>query len=272
MAGSKAVALLREAQNEDGGFGARAGMPSEVEPTALGALALDDAAARTWLIGEQRGDGGFGLRSSSVVNEAATGLGALALAQGAERERALDRLERSRAESHPSTEAVPIDPDAVGWSWTTGTASWTEPTARALLALRLLRRAAPGIDAAVALLRDREAVGGGWNYGNRIVLEEELPPFAQTTAIAMIALVGLDDELERRGLRRLRSLWREESSGGLNLATSIVALRMHGEHHEAAEAERSLDRLIAETELRGDSVALGWAALAGSRVWEGWIA
>ena len=151
-------------------------------------------------IGEQDDDGGFGLRSGSVVNEAATGFCALALEPGAGRDRALDRLERSRAEFHPSTEAVPIDPDAVGWSWTTGTASWTEPTARALLALRLLRPAAPGIVAAVALLRDREAVGGGWNYGNRIVLDEELPPFAQTTAIALIGLVGLDGELERRGL------------------------------------------------------------------------
>lgn len=248
------------------------GTPSEAEPTALAALALDDPGARVWLIGEQRDDGGFGLLSGSVVNEAATGLAALALPPGPQRERALDRLEGSRAELHRSTAAIPIDADAVGWSWTTGTASWTEPTARALLALRLLRLGSPGIVDAVALLRDREAVGGGWNYGNRVVLDEALPPFAQTTAVALMGLRGLDPELERRGLRRLRALWREESAGGLNLATAAVALRVHGDDDEAGEAESVLERLVAGTGLRGDGVALGWAALAASFGWEAWAA
>jgi hypothetical protein len=261
--------LLRETRNADGGFGVRARMPSEAEPTALAALALEDDEARSWLVGEQRDDGGVGLRSGSVVNEAATALAALALRPGAERERALDRLEGSRAAFHPSTQAIPIDPDAVGWSWTTATASWTEPTARALLALRLLRPRSSGIDDAVGLLRDREAVGGGWNYGNRVVLEEELPPFAQTTAIALIGLLRLDEELERRGVLRLRELWRQESGGGLNLATSAVALRLHGDD-EGADAQQALDRLVAETGLRGDGIALGWAALAESRVWGAW--
>ena len=270
MARSKAAALLRTLRNGDGGFGMQAGTPSEAEPTALAALALDDAGARAWLIGEQRADGGFGLLSGSVVNDGATGLAALALPAGPERERAVDRLEGSRAERHVSTEAIPIDPDAVGWAWTTGTASWTEPTARALLALRILRPEAHGIIDAVALLRDREAAGGGWNYGNRLVLGEELPPFAQTTAVALMALRGFDPELERRGVRRLRSLWREESGGGLNLATSIVALRIHGEDSEAADATEALDHLVTGTGLRGDAVALGWAAVAASGAWEGW--
>lgn len=265
-----AVSFLRDAQNEDGGFGARLGSPSEVEPTALAALALDDAAARSWLIGQQRGDGGFGLSSTSVVHEATTGFAALALDPGPERELALDRLERSRAERHPSSDAIPIDTNAVGWSWTTGTASWTEPTARALLTFRVLRPQAPGIDDAVALLRDRESVGGGWNYGNRIVLDEELPPFAQTTATAMIGLLAFDQELERRGLRRLRALWREESAGGLNLATSVVAFRVHGDAKEAEAAERLLVRLVSETRLRDDGVAMAWAALASSGAWESW--
>jgi len=33
--------LLDELRNPDGGFGVRAGQPSESEPTALGALALE---------------------------------------------------------------------------------------------------------------------------------------------------------------------------------------------------------------------------------------
>ncbi len=271
MARSKAASLLRAIRNDDGGFGMRAGASSEAEPTALAALALGDGEARDWLLRAQRDDGGFGLASGSLVHDASTGLAALALDPGPESERALDRLERSRAEFHGSTQAIPIAPDAVGWSWTIGTASWTEPTARALLALRLLRRDSSGIGDAVALLRDREAVGGGWNYGNRIVLGEELPPFAQTTAIALIALQGLDVELEARGLRRLRSLWREESAGGLSVATALVALRLHGDG-ETGDAARALDALVVETQLLGDGVALGWAALATSGAWEAWRA
>jgi hypothetical protein len=272
MARTDAASLLRALRNGDGGFGMRSSTPSEAEPSALAALALDDEKARAWLVGVQRSDGGFGLTSGSLVHDAATGLAALALDPGPRRERALDRLERSRAEFHESTDAIPIDADAVGWSWTTGTASWTEPTARALLALRLLRPSSTGIDDAVALLRDREAVGGGWNYGNRTVLGEDLPPFAQTTAIALISLKGLDGELERRGLRRLRSLWREESAGGLSVATTLVALRLHGDDAEADEAARVLDALVEETHLLGDGVALGWAALAVSGTWEAWRA
>ena len=266
--GSESARLLRAQQNADGGFGPRGGTPSEPEPTSLAALALDDADARSWLTAHQRPDGGFGIATGSLVNDAATGLAALAMDPGSARERALDRIERSRAEQPESHPAIPIDPSAVGWPWTRGSASWVEPTARALLALRLLRPASSGIQDAIALLRDREAVGGGWNYGNRIVLDEELPPFAQPTAIALVALVGFDPELERRGLSTLRSLWREESAGGLNVASAIVALRVHGDDDEADRALAVLQRLVADTGLLDDGVALAWASLATSAAWK----
>ena len=84
----------------------------------------------------------------------------------------------------------------------------------------------PRIADAVAFLRDREAVGGGWNYGNRIVLDEALPPFAQTTAVALIGLRDLDRDLEERALAALRRLWRVESEGGLTLAMTVAAFRI----------------------------------------------
>ena len=46
------------------------------------------------------------------------------------------------------------------------------------------------------MLRDRETVGGGWNYGNRVVLGEDLEPYAQTTAAALVALQRADPALE----------------------------------------------------------------------------
>jgi hypothetical protein len=117
---------------------------------------------------------------------------------------------------------------------------------------------------AVALLRDRESVGGGWNYGNRVVLGEELPPFAQTTAIALIGLRGLDPGLEDRCLSTLRRLWRVESAGGLSVATALAAFRVRGSREDAESAKAALEELVRATGLQGDVVSLGWAALAMS--------
>jgi hypothetical protein len=254
--------LLEELRNSDGGFGVRAGQPSEAEPTALAALALDDDDARAWLARAQAADGSLGVMVGPYRNDAATGLAAIALAPGAERDRALDHVERTRAARVEASEAVPMDPDAIGWAWATGTASWTEPTARALLALRLLRPSSSAIAEGIDLLRDREAVGGGWNYGNRTVLDEDLPPYVQTTAIALIALRGAVGELEARGLDTLRRLWRTESAGGLSVATTLAAFRLAGDVTEGDEAATALEALIRRTGLLGDGVALAWSAIA----------
>lgn len=256
--------LLAPFRNADGGFGPQAGETSELEPTALAALALGDRAAKAWLAGEQRADGSFAVDVGPHVNDAATGLCALALGAGAERERALDHLEETQAQHVDSSAAVPMDASVNGWGWVSGTAAWVEPTARALWALRLARPSSRRIDDAVNLLRDRESVGGGWNYGNREVLGEELPPFAQTTAIALIGLRGLDPDLEMRGLGILRQLWRVESAGGLSLATAMAAFRIHGDDSEAELVNVSLQRLVERTGLEGDGIASGWAALAAS--------
>jgi hypothetical protein len=254
--------LLAPLRNLDGGFGPRAGGASELEPTALAAMALNDSDAKEWLAKEQRENGSFAVDVGPYVSDSATGLCALALGPGPAREHALDYLESTRAEHVDTTAAVPIDPSAVGWGWARGTASWVEPTARALWALRVTRPSSRRIADAVALLRDRESVGGGWNYGNREVLGEELPAFAQTTAIALVGLRGLDRELETRGLAVLARLWREESAGGLSLATAIAAFRIHGDVTNAQMARVSLERLVEETALVGDGTALAWAALA----------
>ncbi|MGH2641173.1 MAG: hypothetical protein ACRDGO_05705, partial [Actinomycetota bacterium] len=91
------ASLVARLQNADGGFGPRLGQPSEPEPTALAALALSDQRARTWLAEHQRDDGSFAIVVGPYVNDSTTGVAALALGSGAERERALDHLESSRA-------------------------------------------------------------------------------------------------------------------------------------------------------------------------------
>ena len=253
---------LAAARAPDGGFGPRAGGPSEPEPTALAALALDDDAARAWLEARQRPDGAIQVSVGSVTNAASTALAALALDDGAGR-RAAAAVASTRAERVQPTSAVPFDADLRGWPWTLEAFGWVEPTSWAVLSLRVVLPEESGaIEEGVGVLRDRECVGGGWNYGNRIVLEEELPPFAQPTAIAMLALQALDgDELWSRGMSALRRLWREESTGGLTLAVAAAALRANGDD-DAVACTAALVDAFARTGFLGDVVALAWATIA----------
>ena len=85
-----------EASRTGDGFGPRAGLPPEPEPTALAAIALDDEDARAWLLDHQRADGGFALVVGTVVNDSATGLAALALPPGDAREQHRPRVFRRR--------------------------------------------------------------------------------------------------------------------------------------------------------------------------------
>jgi hypothetical protein len=261
-ASDAADGFLHAARNDDGGFGPRPGTPSEPEPTALAAIALDDDDARAWLAAHQRGDGSFGLVDGFVRDEAATGLAAIALDAGPARDRALDRLEELRGARAELNEHIPVDVDLLGWPWTRDSFGWVEPTSRALLALRLVRPSSTRIAEGVDLLRDRRAVGGGWNYGNRVVLGQELPPFAHTTAVALLALHGLDAELEDEGTAALHRLWREERTGALSVATALAVFRLRGESDRAAEAAAVLDELGEAGAIADDTVATAWAAIA----------
>ena len=257
----RAAARLAAARS-DGGFGPRPGMAAEPEPTALAAMALGDDDARTWLTEHQRPDGGLVLTAGAVVSNAATALGALALPPGEARERALDHVIANQAQRLAANPNSPHDPNLRGWGWTPDTFGWVEPTAHAVLALQVLRPSAgsPLVDG-LAVLADRESVGGGWNYGNRVVLGVDLPPYAQTTAVALVALQGAEPELFVRGLTALDRLWRAERRGGLSLAMALAAFRLADEP-VAREVERELDAELDRTGLLDDVVALAWTAIA----------
>lgn len=86
------------------------------------------------------------------------------------------------------------DPDLVGWPWTENTFSWIEPTAWAVLALKLCGHSRHSrVQDATRLLMDRQLPGGGWNYGNTIVYDQVLLPQPDTTGIALAALSGLTE-------------------------------------------------------------------------------
>lgn len=115
-----------------------------------------------------------------------------------------------------------------GWPWVDGAGAWVEPTAYALLALR-----AAGLTDndryrdGVRLIRDRVLPDGGWNYGNRRVIDNVLSPFPAPTGIALAALAGepRDDDVDRSIAYLQRALERVRTP--LSLAWGLIGLRAH---------------------------------------------
>jgi hypothetical protein len=259
---SLAEELLLAARQDDGGFGPVAGTDPEPEPTAMAAMALDDSHAREWLARRVASDGHVGLTSGSVSSDEASVV-ACALDAGPELERLLARVEAGRAAPADPSDVVPHDPAHLGWPWTPGTFGWVEPTAWAVLALRRYRPGSAVLGDGIAVLRDRECRGGGWNYGNPVAFGEVLPPFGQTTALGLLAVRGVEPDLAARAAAALRRLWREESTGLLTLATAAAALRITNDEDSEA-AMHAVHRAMEDAEALPppDTISLAWVALA----------
>jgi hypothetical protein len=79
-----------------------------------------------------------------------------------------------------------------GWPWIAKTHPWVEPTAYALLALRVCgcgthQRAAD----AVRLLVNRQLADGGWNVGTTVTFGAQMWPTPEATGLTLQALAGL---------------------------------------------------------------------------------
>jgi hypothetical protein len=251
---------LAAARSSDGGFALAHGGPSETEPTALAALALDDPVARAWLARAQRSDGGFAAVDGRPESPSVAALAALALS---------DQRRSARALTHALANRAPTVGDygnedgdgRNGWGWTNDTYSWVEPTARVLLAVKALRPAdSVSRSEALRIVRQRQCVDGGWNYGSTVLQGVELSGFAQTTAVTLMALQGEDLSLVDPALRFLRSQWRNEP-GGLTLAQTAVALDLH-DADGVAEVRDAMDVAYRKTAFLGNLLTLAWATLA----------
>lgn len=80
-----------------------------------------------------------------------------------------------------------------GWPWSPGCFHWVEPTAYTLLALKIpdhvqKQDSKRVIERADNFLLEHACKDGGWNHGNDLCLEVHLPPFAVTSAEALVAL------------------------------------------------------------------------------------
>lgn len=142
------------------------------------------------------------------------------------------------------------DTTLAGWPWVDGTHSWLEPTAWALLALRSAElEQHPRSQEAAKLLLDRTLAGGGCNYGNTVVLGQELRPHVEPTGLAMLALAGLsmDDPRMDRSLEYLATELRPRQ-GTASVCFATFGLAAHDrlprdwQRHVQAAARRTLAR------------------------------
>jgi hypothetical protein len=87
-----------------------------------------------------------------------------------------------------------------GWPWVSGTHSWIEPTALAVIALKNAGHGQHGrTREAVRMIANRQLPHGGWNYGNTVVFGRELHPMPESTGAALLGLAG---EAERTTVAR----------------------------------------------------------------------
>jgi len=245
--------FLRATQNADGGWGFFPGKQSWLEPTAYALIALHrDPASRTnfergWNLMRswQLPDGSW--KPCAAVQEPhwttalcvtlhglrgvhdqpfQRGLGWLLTTSGTE-----NGL-RFRFAHFLRPSVVELDPSFKAWPWRPGNASWIEPTAHALVALKKARSAGtnPRIEERIRLgekmILDRRCGDGGWNYGNRKVLGTDLPSYPETTALALLGLAGNRALNLRAPLEVALRYWRETRSP-LAKALLSVSLRSH---------------------------------------------
>ncbi|MDX1394068.1 MAG: prenyltransferase/squalene oxidase repeat-containing protein [Gemmatimonadota bacterium] len=286
---NRAVEQLLDIRSEDGGFGPYPGSDSRTEASAVAALALlraggPDAAERAaaaigWLEARQLASGAWPLGPGQDTPHWSTSLAVLALAYAETGDPAALAVgarwlleEEGRGQPwwvsvlyrlFPERRNVALDANLIGWPWASGTFSWVEPTSYALLALKRVPaadadRAAARISEAEGLLADRACVGGGWNYGNRTVLGEDLWPYPDTTAAALFALADRADLPEVAAALDVLPEMALETGSILALGMAALALAMHG--RDANALRERLDEALAAWE-SGEIRALAWAAL-----------
>jgi hypothetical protein len=171
----------------------------------------------------------------------------------------------------PSLVLVRLNPDLKGWPWRSHATGFVEPTAYSLIVLKKLRphtdtRAEARIQEAEAMLYDRMCPNGGWNYGNSVVLGVDLPPYADVTALTLIALQDhRGSEPNVVSLAALRRMLAEVDSS-LALAWGTLCLSLYGEDTESLRGR--LERRYRQRPYLVDtrSLALTLLALAESTV------
>jgi len=130
---------------------------------------------------------------------------------------------------------ITLNEDFIGWPWTPGTFSWVEPTSYFLIALKQIRSylAGTNVDERVkqgeSMIYDRMCNGGGWNYGNSAVYGEDLWPYPDITALALIALQNHRNKRENRDSFVALKKMMKDGNSGLALSWSAICYEIYGE-------------------------------------------
>jgi hypothetical protein len=208
------VNQLGERVLPDGGFspGPRGRYRADATCWAILALSSDPAnrdlltRARSRLAADQLPDGRVCLAPDHPEAFWPTSLAVFAWHQSAQHRknqaRAADFLIASSGTHFPRGAHDPSahDSNIKGWPWIADTHSWAEPTALAMMALKIAGYGGhTRVKEATRLLLDRQLPRGGWNYGNTVVYDQELRPMPLSTGIVLNAL---KDQTSRATIQR----------------------------------------------------------------------
>lgn len=221
--------------------------PPACEPAALAGLALvghgrleQARAVCDWLAERQGNDGSVGVMPERPAPGWPTGwalLAWLAWQRAAQEQPFGEPIKRAvvfllgwRGKALPRSPEMGHNTLLVGWPWVENTHSWSEPTATNVLALRAAGHADhPRVREGTALLVDRLLERGGCNYGNTVVLGQELRPHLQPTGLVLLALARLDvaDPRVAASVDWLHRAVHERLAAG-PMAYALAGLAAHG--------------------------------------------
>lgn len=271
----KALELLAQAPS----CGYRAHSAPRVEPTSLAAMALQSyqresaRQASGWLAEKQLADGRVSDDLEADPPGWGTGLAILAWKSTDENEWS-GNIERGVRYLLSVQGKVMDDPDRLvehdttipGWPWIGETHSWLEPTAMAVAALESAGYGDhPRTIDGRRILLDRILANGGCNYGNTIVLKQQLRPLAQPTGIAMLALARRESNNPRL-TSTLDYLEKYLSGPVTTLSASYASIGLCAHGRSCVDAKRKI-RSAAEETLRRHAgpghLALALLAAAG---------
>jgi hypothetical protein len=281
---------LLDSRDDVGAWGTYRDRPTNVEATSFAIMGLAAAAAAPdavrsaldTLAGLQRPDGAWSMIEGGEPSPPATAVATIALSGFGGHRPQISRaaawlVDQSGVGASlywrflhtflPHRLAVESDPSLRGWPWTVGTWNWVEPTAYTTLALKraMWAGASPAgtaarVEQAEQMLYDRMCRGGGWNFGNKNVLGEDLAPYPDTTAITLVAL---QDRRRQPGVvQSLRAFDRIHAGHDSGLVASLVAIcdSLFGRDDSAARTQ--LAESYRSTGFVGDNKVRGLALLA----------
>ena len=278
---TRALDFLAARQSSPGGWGYVAGTQSFPEPTCYALLALADAPnknqretqALVWFSQHLAPSGALALEDHPTDSEASNNWSTILafftlrrLDIGADlSERGLRYLLHARGNvlDEETSRQLKLNGSLRTWNWVTGTASWVEPTAYALIALKAHGlRDHERVKEGEAFLFDRACYDGGWNYGNKEVLGVQLEAMPTITAYALLALQDLDHHhpVIQKSLAYLESELAERQSS-LTLALGLLCFDLYRRPTDKLRAGL-LARQEADGSWRGNVHLTALAALA----------